>query len=96
MKTYNSFVVVVLLCLAACNPLGFESTPNLNTDGTPSGTYTITLENGTIIFACNSKTYQLNAGNTLKNAGSVNVANDNEFLYVTVNSTYGFQNVSEN
>jgi hypothetical protein len=97
MKKISWLLQTAVLLLAACNPLGFDSTPNFNPDGSPSGTFSITLADGRILTACNSVTWPLNAGGSpTRNTGFVNVSNDNTNLYITVNSTYGFQNKAEN
>ena len=44
---------------------------------------------------CSSATWQLNAGNTFIDAGSVTVSNDSDSIYITVHATYGFQNTTE-
>jgi hypothetical protein len=58
--------------------------------------FTITLIDSSSADVCASSRWQLNAGNTFKNAGTVSVSNDNTTLFITVSSTYGFQNQQEN
>jgi len=96
MKITRLFLAIITITFASCDPYGFDSAANLDVNGLADGTFDVTLADGSMITACNSTTWQLNAGNTFKNAGFVNVSNDNTNLYVTVNSTFGFQSGSEN
>jgi YD repeat-containing protein len=95
MKKYSWIIFAAAMVIASCDPLGFETQTNYDDYGNVIN-HTIVLDNGTVLDVCNTATYNLNAGNTFKDAGDVLVSNDNDNLYVTVYATYGFQNVSEN
>jgi YD repeat-containing protein len=95
MKKYSWILFATAMVIASCDPLGFETQTNYDDYGNVIN-HTIVLDDGTVLDVCNTAKYNLNAGNTFKDAGDVLVSNDNDNLYVTVYATFGFQNVSEN
>jgi len=100
MRKFNYlFILFLLISLISCDEQG--SVDDLNSDQLNSKASTtiskqfIALPNDIAINYCGSSTYTFWAGQNI-NAGTVVVGNDDQYLYVTANSTAGFQNVSEN
>lgn len=80
----------IILGLTACNEEMLLQDPM---DPALQTTLSTAVPTGPVV--CGSLTFPLTAGQTI-NAGSVVVSNDASNLYVSVTSTEGFQNVSEN
>lgn len=87
-KRFNWILLVSAMVMAACDPLGFEAQPNYNG--------ALTLANGSVLDVCNSTTWQLHAGSDSTVIGDVIVSNDDNNLYVTINSMFGFRNITNN
>jgi hypothetical protein len=88
MKKFSWLSITCAILLAACSPLGFESSENdFNLDGTVDS-YTVTLQDGTMMDVCGLSSWTLWAGQSI-NAGTLAVSNDETNLYVTYSATSG-------
>jgi len=99
-KFYYLFVFTLLFGFLSCDEQTTEDDLNAVDMNSKSAAMTTTkqfiaLPNDNVIKYCGSNSYTFWAGQSI-NAGTVKVGNDAEYLYVTVNSTAGFQGVNEN
>lgn len=85
-------LAVLMLFAAACSDMNLDE---INTDLSTEIAAGQTLNETLAPPVCASTTFPLTAGKHI-DAGNVIVSNDNENLYITVNSTAGFAAVAEN
>jgi hypothetical protein len=99
-KFYYFFILTLFFGVSSCDDQTAQDDPNsvdLNFKSSAIATSKqfIALPNDVSIKYCGSSSYTFWAGQSI-NAGTVVVGNDDQYLYVTVNSTAGFQNANEN